>query len=100
MKPCINGPKPKESAIESNLDLQVHNLGGYTRKFMFMGARGANDRIVFYKGAHFVELKRPGGILSKRQQIEFDKMAQQQVMVWVIASIEEVDKFIKYLQTL
>lgn len=88
-------PEELEKAIEQYLVNKVTEHGGFVRKYTSPGRRGVPDRIIFWNGAHFAELKRPkSGKLSKLQELEFARMAAQGVPVYVLWSKSDVDAFI------
>lgn len=90
----------RESQIEQYLTRRVKSLGGEVRKLQWINRRHAPDRLVLYKGVHFVELKRPGGAARAGQAREHKRIRQQGAVVWVISTREQVDAFISGLQTL
>lgn len=92
--------KDAESYVEKYLKDEVIKLGGFSRKYISPGTVGVPDRIVFYKGVYFVELKRPSGTLSPMQVRELQRMVQQGAMAGVLASKADVDMFINQLKEL
>jgi hypothetical protein len=83
-----------ERDIEKYLVRRVKAIGGEIRKVQWIGFNGAPDRLVMYKGATFVELKRPGKTLEKHQQREHDRMFAKGIDVAMINSFTGVDYFI------
>jgi hypothetical protein len=91
-------PKLKESAIEKYFIERVTETGGETRKVIWPGRKGAPDRLAGWpNGRHaFVELKsdQQSWKLQPAQAREIKRMRSWGIMVWVIASVGEVDHFI------
>jgi hypothetical protein len=90
----------KELYIEKYLDKRVKALGGFTRKLKYIGRRGAPDRLVFYKGVRFVELKAPNKKPDPVQMGEHATMTTQGAIVHVLSNLYEVDHFIKELESI
>jgi len=88
----------KEKDIEKHLTNEIKKLGGFTRKVQWIGRRGAPDRIVFFRGIHFIELKKPKpeGRLSVGQKREINRMTENGADVWVLYNKDEVDFFIEH----
>jgi len=89
----------RESHVEDYLRERVKAEGGEIRKARWIGRRGAPDDVVFLRGAHFVECKAPGKPLEPHQQREHDRMRCRGVRVWKIDTLEDVDKFLRYVKT-
>jgi len=87
--------KIRESCIENHLVRRVEDAGGEVRKLKWIGRRNAPDRVVLLNGAHFVELKRPGKEATPQQSREHLRLARQDVSVWVLSTLDEVDEFIR-----
>lgn len=84
-----------ERDIERRLVWHVERLGGKAYKFTSPANRGVADRVVCLPGGEvwFVELKRPGGKLSKLQEqfaIQMERLGQHYACLW---SSEEVDQW-------
>lgn len=86
-----------ERDVEKYLVAQVKKLGGEIRKVKWIGRRGCPDRVVFFRGAHFVELKRPGGVPRREQLREHERMLRHGVTVHVLDSYESVNAFCRSL---
>ncbi len=84
----------KESYVEKYLVKRVKELGGEIRKTKWIGRSHAPDRVVFFKGVWFVELKRPRATARAGQIREHSRMRQHGAAVFVINTIEQVDEFI------
>ena len=84
----------KESYVEKYLVKRVKELGGEIRKTKWIGRSHAPDRVVFFKGVWFVELKRPNAAARAGQVREHSRMRQHGAAVFVINTIEQVDEFI------
>ena len=82
-----------EREIEAHLVKRVKELGGEIRKVMFIGHRGAPDRLVLLPDNRrfWVELKAPGEKAKPHQQREHERMRRMGQRVEVIDSIEGVD---------
>lgn len=88
-----------EKTIEAYLVKRVREIGGIPYKFTSPSNRGVSDRIVVLPkgGVWFVELKRPGGKLTRLQEMFADTMhvmGQRYACLW---SKEEVDRWIGQL---
>lgn len=83
-----------ERDIEKYLVRRVKAIGGEIRKVQWIGYNGAPDRLVMYKGATFVELKRPGKDLEPHQQREHNRMFVKGIDVAMLNSFTAVDYFI------
>ncbi len=88
----------EENQIEKYLDQEVKTLGGFTRKYTSPGRKGVPDRIVFYKGVIFIEVKTMTGVLSRLQEREIRRMRKQGAPTLVVASTADVDILIRYLK--
>ena len=88
----------KESVLETYLINLVKQYGGSIRKFIAPGHRGVPDRIIFYRGAHFVELKKgKGGVLSNWQKQEIQLLDNAGVSVSVISTEAEAEELMASL---
>jgi len=87
--------KNPETEIELYFMTQVRLRGGFTRKYRSPGVRGVPDRIMFWKGVAFVEIKTAVGQLSPAQLREFKRINDQGEAVYVLKSKHEVDTFLK-----
>jgi hypothetical protein len=85
----------RESKIEKMLVKRATAMGGLVRKLAWVGRRGAPDRLVKLpdRPPMFVELKAPGGKLSKLQELEHRRMRDVGLdvrVVWNLQSVQEV----------
>ena len=87
----------RESKIEDYLCDRVKKVKGQTRKVQWVGRNSAPDRIVFLKGAHFVEVKATGEVPRPDQVREHKRMKKQGVKVWIIDTYKKVDDFIDWI---
>ena len=87
----------RESKVEEYLVEKVKAIGGEVRKLKWIGRNGAPDRLVMYKGAHFVEVKRPRKDLESHQEREHKRMAAHDLSVWTLTTPFQVDIFIEWL---
>jgi hypothetical protein len=83
-----------EKDIERYFDWLVQRNGGVTYKFKSPSQRGVADRIACLPDGStwFVELKKPGGRLSKLQDLFADdmrRMNQQYVCLWTKEQVDE-----------
>ena len=86
-----------EKDIEARLKRGVKRAGGLCLKWVSPGCTGVMDRIVLLPGGQviFVELKKPGGRLSKRQKYMAAKMKALGLPVLSLWTIEAVDDFLE-----
>ncbi len=89
-----------EKEIESHLQKQVKNLGGWALKFISPGCRGVPDRVVLLPGARivFVEVKRPGEKLRKLQGYICDKIRAFGFSVVCLDTKEKIDQWAREVQ--
>lgn len=83
-----------ERDIEAHLVRRVEAIGGEIRKVKWIERKGAPDRLVMYKGAEFVELKKPGEDLEPHQHREHVRMKKHGVKVRMLDTFQAVDDFI------
>ncbi len=83
-----------ERDIEGHLVRRVEAIGGEIRKVKWIGRRGAPDRLVMFRGAEFVELKRPGEELEVYQAREHLRMRRHGIKVRMLNSFEGIDAYI------
>jgi hypothetical protein len=84
-----------ETLIEHHLvEVVKFRLGGLCIKLTSPGRRGVPDRLCLLPNGlyFFVEVKREDGRLSKLQEITFKKFLSLGHPVYVVRSIEEVEK--------
>lgn len=91
----------RESVIEAHLVKRVNELGGEVRKVMWIGRRGAPDRLAGVPGTElrpprhaYIELKAPGIEPEPHQLREHARMRRIGLTVLVIDSIEGVDEWL------
>ena len=86
----------KETRVEAHLVKLVTAAGGSIRKCGWIGRRGAPDRFVMWPGrADWVELKRPLTPTAEAHQLrEHKRLRDAGQSVYVLASIEEVERYI------
>jgi len=90
----------RERTVEQHLIHQVERIGGLSYKFLSTQA-GVPDRIVIFKGlVRFVELKAPGGRLTKIQIWQQDRILRAGVEVAVLYTREDVDHWITGLTSI
>ena len=84
----------RERDIERALVKAVKAAGGEIRKVMWIGRRGAPDRLVLLEGRGplFVELKAPGGRVSRLQDLEHRRLRVGGCRVMVIWKPEQIDE--------
>lgn len=82
----------RERDIERALVKAVKKAGGSTTKVMWIGRRGAPDRLVMLPGRNlFVELKAPGGRISRLQDLEHRRMRAAGFDVRVVWKLEDIE---------
>lgn len=83
----------RERDIERQLIRRVKQAGGEVRKVMWIGRRGAPDRLVLIPDREplFVELKAPGGRVSRLQEVEHRRLRAAGCKVMVIWKVEEIE---------
>ena len=85
----------KEGVIEREFVQRVQAAGGITRKAQWIGLRGCPDQFWALGGrCGFAEIKAPGEKPEAHQQREIDRLRAKGVNVYVIDSVEAVDRFI------
>lgn len=87
----------KEDVIEAHLIKRVEEAGGFTRKVIYQGRRGAPDRHCYLPGGRLVivECKRPeGGELSALQVREIKRLKRLGFDVHVVDTKEQIDELI------
>lgn len=83
----------RERDVERTLIKRVKEAGGEVRKLAWIGRRGAPDRLVMLPGRYlFVELKAPGGRVSRLQDLEHRRLRAAGFDVRVIWKIEDIDE--------
>ena len=89
----------RESEIEAYLKRRVRDVGGDVRKVMWIGRRGAPDRLVMLPGrsAVYVELKAPGKTVTIAQTREHNRLRAFGQQVEVIDSLAGVDLLLEGL---
>lgn len=83
----------KESVVEKHLVKCMFLLGLEVRKVQWVGRRHAPDRVVFFAGGIYVELKAPGEKPRSGQVREHKRMRAAGFDVRVLDTIEAVDAF-------
>lgn len=88
---------PLEADIENYLVRECKKRRILAYKFSTPGRRAAPDRILLMPGGRvaFVECKRPGGLPTKLQQHEHEKLRQQGFRVHVVDTRLEVDRVVQ-----
>ena len=87
----------REREIEKYLVQRAKQLGGEVRKVMYIGHRGAPDRLLMLPAGVlvWVELKAPGKKPEPHQIREHVRMRRMGQRVAVIDSLEGVDALMK-----
>lgn len=85
-----------EKHVEAYLKKRVEALGGLCLKFVSPSRRGVCDRILISATGNtfYVELKFGSNGLSVQQQLFQEELTNRSVTMYVLASKEQVDKFI------
>lgn len=82
----------RERDIERALMRRVKELGGEVRKLAWVGRRGAPDRLVMLPGRFLlIELKAPGGRISRLQDLEHRRLRQAGFDVRVVWKLEDIE---------
>lgn len=90
-----------EKTIEKKLVDEVKKLDGLIYKFNSQANNGVPDRLIVFPNnlIIFVELKKPnGGITSKVQEYQLEKLKEKGCITFIISNITEVLKFKKYVE--
>ena len=88
----------REKAVEQYLLTQCRRHGLFCLKFVSPARGGVPDRIVLTPtGTVFVEVKRPGGDLEKRQRVMHAKMRHFGAEIHVVDDEQAVDAFITHV---
>ncbi|MEV7952939.1 VRR-NUC domain-containing protein [Streptomyces sp. NPDC088141] len=87
-----------EGTIEDYLLAQCRASGFLCLKFVSPARGGVPDRIIVTPGGTvFVEVKKPGGELEKRQRVVHAKMRRFGARIHVVDDKPSVDSFIAHL---
>ena len=88
----------RERDVEQHLVKRCKKHGIFCRKWVSVNNRGVPDRILIHGGKWWaVELKRPGGKLTKLQQVEHRALQKAGAVVLVIDSKDGVDELIAHI---
>lgn len=90
----MNNMVTRESDIEKYLVKRVDKIRGQTRKLKWIGRDHAPDRVVFFRGVWFIELKRPGATARLGQMREHMRLSYHGANIRVIDTFDLVDEFI------
>lgn len=83
----------RERDVERALIKRVKQAGGEVRKLAWIGRRGAPDRLVMLPGRYlFVELKAPGGRVSRLQDLEHRRLRAAGFDVRIVWKVEDIDE--------
>jgi Holliday junction resolvase len=82
----------RERSVERVLVAAVTAAGGIAYKFASPSRRGVPDRLIVLPGGRvmFIEVKAPGGRLSKLQEVEIARLRKLGASVRVIWSLEAI----------
>lgn len=88
-----------EATVERHLVDRIKARGGVCEKTVSPGKRGFFDRVVVVAGrVFFVETKRPSrGRLTPHQKKRHDEFRAAGASVVILASVEEVETFARWL---
>lgn len=83
----------RESELEKKFRERVRQAGGKAYKFVSPGNDGVPDRLVVLPGGRigFVELKRPGEIPRKLQELRMTELENMGCYTTVVDSIESIE---------
>jgi hypothetical protein len=91
----------RESKIERHLAEEIHRMGGLCFKWTSPGCRGVPDRVVIVAGlVCFVELKVPGGRLSKAQIRMHKRLTAEGALVFTAVGFDGVDRVVEAIKML
>ncbi len=87
----------RESKIESHFTKRWKAIGGEVRKIVFVGHRGAPDRLAMLPDGRlwWLEFKAPGKKPEDHQAREHARLWKMGQKVLVLDSIEAVDQFVE-----
>lgn len=88
--PNFEGPKLEKPGNEARLVQEAKKRGGIAYKM----PHGLPDRLVILpdRDPFFVEVKRPGGKLSRRQEQNHMFLRSLGMPVWVVSTDDEIDR--------
>ncbi len=92
-----------EKMIEKRLVEEVKRLDGLIYKFNSQANNGVPDRLIVFPNnlIFFVELKKPkGGITSKVQEYQLEKLKEKGCNTFLISNITEVLDFKNYVEVI
>ena len=85
----------REKDIEHRVCAYATHLGALQFKFVSPGVRGVPDRIYLFDGrVLFLEFKQPGGVLSRLQEIQLERIRFTGVPVRVVESVMQGEQVI------
>lgn len=88
----------RESRVEGHLVNRCQRAGFLCLKFVSPGRGGVPDRVVITPvGTVFVEVKRPGEQLRRRQRAVSRKMRRHGAIVHVVSTLNEADQLVEDL---
>lgn len=87
----------RESTVEDHLKLVARRHGFKVRKLVWVGRRGAPDRVLMKKPGIviFVELKAPEGVLEEHQAREHKRLRDDGFRVAVLWNKQMVEEYFK-----
>ncbi len=90
----------RESDIERQLYIGVHELGGMAYKWTSPGRRGVPDRILLFPGkrVYFVELKAPDKLPEPSQYREHERIRKMGHTVYILDSYDSVSAFLNQIE--
>jgi hypothetical protein len=84
-----------ERTIVTNIEKHCRKVGAYWMKIADKSSSGYPDLVVIYRGTVlFIEVKRPGGIVSGIQHFVLDRIRQAGGHTFIVYSVEEFKKII------
>ena len=89
-----------EKALEEHFMRRVRQEGGWALKLYPWAVVGLPDRLTLYQGrVRFVELKAPGGRVSRIQKAVHRRLERHGFPVAVVRTKEQVETVIKELKS-
>jgi hypothetical protein len=90
----------RECEVEAYLVRCIAAIGGRAYKFTSPGRVGVPDRLLVLPGGLvvFVEVKAPGGRLSKPQAREIEALARLGAEIYVVYNWRDIESLVRVLQ--
>lgn len=87
-----------ERELEKRLSKAIRDRSGICMKFVSPNCRGVPDRIVLLNGkTFFVEVKRPGGVISPIQKLMLNRLRKKGFRAFVIENDKELGIALEFI---